>query len=66
MMYNQGLYGRGAALWHIGRLEEAEQCLREGFEIADSIHQYPFSVCGRGELGCCYLSLGKVDKAEKC
>lgn len=57
------LFFRGSALYHLGRLEEAEQALRRS--LAGESYR-PLKTCCRDELGHVLMALGRWDEAEGC
>jgi tetratricopeptide (TPR) repeat protein len=69
-MYTQGLLLRGFALRGLGDLEEAISVLTAVLELSLSISSYLNYPDIAGELGQCYLCVGKINKAfeifEEC
>ena len=53
----------GAALWHLGQLEESKAILQTCIELADAIPDYSFRIGAGADLGRNLIRQGKLDQA---
>ncbi len=56
----------GASCYHKGLLEEAEECLQEGFGCCERIAMVAWAAWASGYLGHMYADTGEYEKAKEC
>lgn len=54
---------KGAAVWHLGQLEEAKAIVQACIELADSIPDYSFRIGAGSDMGRILVRQGKLDEA---